>query len=226
MANLYGPRIVTDGLMIYLDPANRKCYPGSGTTMYDLSGRGNNATMYNGISISSNVIGFDGTNDYLQINDTGTNFDGWATAQTLLIWMYHSATQVGRRNPWNQAYGGYGTWTHELNNTISSYWGDSGANATPYAGRASASTPRNQWICMGAVRNTTQHRWFKDGARTATYTHTYGTLTNTSANVLLGTGYVGGYWSGQMGLIMAYERDLTDAEVLQNYNALKGRFGR
>ena len=225
MANLYGPRIVTDGLMIYLDPANRKCYPGSGTTLYDLSGRGNNGIMNNGISISSNVISFDGTNDYLAITDTGTNFDGWATAQTLLIWMYHSATQVGRRNPWNQAYGGYGTWTHETNNTISSYWGDGGGDAQPWLGTSSSSTPTNKWNCMATVRNTTQHRWFKDGARTATYNHSLGTLTNTSANVTLGTGYVGGYWSGQMGLIMAYERDLTDAEVLQNYNALKGRFG-
>ena len=38
MANLYGPRIVTDGLVLHLDAGNSKSYPGSGSTWYDLSG--------------------------------------------------------------------------------------------------------------------------------------------------------------------------------------------
>jgi hypothetical protein len=38
MSYANGPRIVTDGLVCCLDAANRKSYPGSGTTWYDLSG--------------------------------------------------------------------------------------------------------------------------------------------------------------------------------------------
>ena len=41
MSNLYGPRIVTDGLVLHLDAGNRKSYPGSGSTWYDLSGQDN-----------------------------------------------------------------------------------------------------------------------------------------------------------------------------------------
>jgi hypothetical protein len=48
MANLYGPRIVTDGMVFNVDAGNRKSYPGSGNTLYDLSGNGNNGTLTNG----------------------------------------------------------------------------------------------------------------------------------------------------------------------------------
>ena len=45
MAFSRGPSIVTDGLVLALDAANHKSYPGSGTTWYDLSGNGNNGTL-------------------------------------------------------------------------------------------------------------------------------------------------------------------------------------
>ena len=36
----YNPRTITDGLVLCLDAANTKSYPGSGTTWADLSGNG------------------------------------------------------------------------------------------------------------------------------------------------------------------------------------------
>ena len=57
MANLYGPRIVTDGLVLHLDAANRKSYPGSGSTWYDLSGNGNNGTINSGVSYNIIMVG-------------------------------------------------------------------------------------------------------------------------------------------------------------------------
>ena len=43
-----GPHIVTDGLVLSLDAANTKSYPGSGTTWYDLSGNANHGRISNG----------------------------------------------------------------------------------------------------------------------------------------------------------------------------------
>ena len=43
----YNPKIVTNGLVLCLDAANVKSYPGSGTTWIDLSGNGNNGTLTN-----------------------------------------------------------------------------------------------------------------------------------------------------------------------------------
>jgi hypothetical protein len=45
MSNNYGPRIVTDGLVLCLDAADRNSYPGSGSTWYDLSGNNYNGTI-------------------------------------------------------------------------------------------------------------------------------------------------------------------------------------
>jgi hypothetical protein len=53
MATNYNPSIVTSGLQVYLDAANVKSYPGSGTSWLDLTGNGNNFTLVNSPTWSS-----------------------------------------------------------------------------------------------------------------------------------------------------------------------------
>jgi hypothetical protein len=70
-----GPGIVTDGLVLSLDAANKKSYPGSGTAWTDLSGAGKSGTLTNGPVFSSDNVGiidFDGSNDYIQLQSDGT----------------------------------------------------------------------------------------------------------------------------------------------------------
>jgi hypothetical protein len=78
MASSIAPNIVTDGLVMYLDAANTKSYPGSGTTWNDLSGNSNNGTLINGPTFNPNGgIDFDGTDDYINFgNPTELNFTG------------------------------------------------------------------------------------------------------------------------------------------------------
>ena len=68
-----GPDIVEDNLVLYLDAANTKSYPGTGTTWTDLSGNGVTGTLVNGATFNSGnggYIVFDGANDYVStIND-------------------------------------------------------------------------------------------------------------------------------------------------------------
>ena len=47
MATNYNPATVSDGLVLCLDAANTKSYPGSGTAMTDMSGKGNHGTLTN-----------------------------------------------------------------------------------------------------------------------------------------------------------------------------------
>jgi len=73
-----GPNIVTDGLVLHLDAANAKSYPGTGTTWSDLSGNGNGGTLINGPTFDSGNNGsivFDGVNDYASSNNSLGN--GW-----------------------------------------------------------------------------------------------------------------------------------------------------
>ena len=70
MAEIHGPKIVRDGLVLALDAADRNSYISGSTTWTDLSGNGNTGTLTNGPTYSSANGGslvFDGSNDYVDI---------------------------------------------------------------------------------------------------------------------------------------------------------------
>ena len=98
MGTYGGPDIVTDGLVLSLDAANKKSYPGSGTAINDLSGDGRNGVLTNGPTFSTTnagTISFDGTNDKIILNDT------LATAFTTLYWTTDIWFKI------NDGYAGY-----------------------------------------------------------------------------------------------------------------------
>lgn len=221
MATIYSPNVVTNGLVLALDAANPRSYPGSGTSWFDLSGNGNTCSWNATPTFNTTHFTFNGSSHYGTItNNASLNF---ANEQTLLIVMRHSYTS-GRRNPWNQAYGGYGTWTHEQGNYINYYYGNAGSNAEPYVGRTSATTSRNVWNFMCTTRNTSQSNWYINTTNTETFNHSYGTLTTTNANITIGAGYAG-YWQGDMAMVLAYTRALSATEISQNFNVIRARFG-
>ena len=71
MSITYNTKIVREGLVLHLDAANPKSYPGSGTVWNDLSGNNNNGTLVNGVGYSPDNKGamvFDGVNDYVTVD--------------------------------------------------------------------------------------------------------------------------------------------------------------
>lgn len=208
--------IPSNGLILELDPNHPLSYPGTGSTMYDLSGAGNHASINNSPTITSTgslgYINFDGVNDYLSINFDAT-MAGWDTEQTVVMWLSHSISS-GRRNPWNQAYGGYGTWTHEHGGKINNYFGDAGRNAQPYVGYGSNSIPKGEWVMVASTRTTSQHKWYLNTSNTHTRNHSYNTLTTDTNAVTIGSGYAG-YWQGKMGKVVAFDKALSSNEIEQ-----------
>jgi hypothetical protein len=107
------------------EPSIQDLLQNAGNTWYDVSGNNNNCTFYNLPTTYSGYYTFNGSSNYgTVINNSTLNF---SSAQTLQIVMRHSYTS-GRKNPWDQAYAGYGTWTHEQGDSISQYFGNGGAN--------------------------------------------------------------------------------------------------
>lgn len=205
---------VTDDLVLYYDPSNITSYPGTGNKLYDLSGKGNDATLYNSPVISGGFITWNGSNEYAQVN-YNSSMAGWNTEQTVVMWLKHNISS-GRRNPWDQAYGGYSTWTHEHGGKINNYFGDAGRNSHPYVGYGSNSIPKNVWNLVATTRNTSQHKWYLNGAVTHTRNHNFGTLTTDTNRVRIARGYAG-YWQGKMGPVMAYDRALSADEITSLY---------
>lgn len=85
-----GPDIIEDGLVLYLDAANRRSYPGTGTTWYDIYQNNFTATLTNGPTFTNNRINFDGSNDYSVISSSPTfalpgdfTLEGWFLPTTV-----------------------------------------------------------------------------------------------------------------------------------------------
>jgi hypothetical protein len=177
------------------------------------------------VTVSSLTYNSDNTISFL--NNTGFSFSSidFSSGQTIEIWLRPDENDTNRRNPYNQAYGGYGTWTHEPGGSINYYYGDAGANATPYIGHDSSFTVlQNELACVCSTRDTTTSWWYKNGVQYNSYSHSYGTLTTDNNNIIIGSGYAGSYY-GQIYAVKLYNRALTASEVSQNFNSLRGRYG-
>lgn len=211
--------IVTDGLILYLDAANVSSYSGTGTIWKDLSGNSGNAILQNGTSFStvkSGAMIFDGSNDYV---DTGALLP--YTAYTKTVWFYTSNFSAGNNlisggdsNPNAQHF----LWLGGVNRLTA------GHNTSYYLIQSSTTLLANTWY-FGAVTFSSSTGWvlYLNGVQEATNGST--TTFTGGRNVLLGCFNLGGtVLQGGIAVASVYNRVLTGAEILQNYNVLKSRF--
>jgi hypothetical protein len=140
--------------------------------------------------------------------------------------MQNQSPSSARRNPYNQAYAGGGTITHENDSVFNYYFGQGGGDNTPYIGFTSSFSVvvgETAMICL--TRNASTVSWYKNGILDVSTSNPYGAgvVTGTN-NITIGSGYAGGF-AGSIYAAQIYNRALTAAEVQQNFNALKGRYG-
>jgi hypothetical protein len=225
MARFVGPQTVTSGLVLYLDAANTKSYPGSGTTWTDLSGNGNNGTLANGPTYSSangGQIVFDGSDD----NAITSASVGTVSAATFLVWLKRNGSQIlftgilFNRTPSANGLNFYDT-THNIgyhwNNAISTYNWNSGLTV-----------PDAVW-CMCAISisstSATAYLCQSSGITSATNSVSHASATFGIFNIGLDPQIASRCFKGSISSTMIYNRALSADEVAQNFNALRGRFG-
>jgi len=234
-----GPKMITTGLVMCLDAGNRKSYPGSGTTWFDLSGNNNTGSLINGPTYNSgnngNII-FDNTND--QCNITASSGISTNTF-TYELWCRPTSTNLQPATESTTGTGaGLGT---SQRNVIApaNYGTNSGAGMSVGTNSVvviehgnsllapmliyNASISSTAFSHVVAVYNNKQPTLYFNGsfARTGLLsprTTVYGDYTR------VGYGDYG-YFSGGIAAVKVYNRALSASEVLQNYNANKGRFG-
>jgi hypothetical protein len=228
MATLYSPKIVTDGLVLCLDAGNTKSYPSSGTSWSDLSGNGNNGTLTNGPTFSSangGSIVFDGTNDYVgsTLNSQLSNSFTFSTFAKLSAFSTNQNPQalvVSQVTSYSNYWAFLGTYLSTW------HWGLYDGNNAPYI--ISNTTPTSSWTCVTGVRDVATDTLYLyiNGILDSTLIDT---TTNTPAYSALNVGgqttQSSRYSNCNISLTQIYSRALTASEVLQNYNATKGRFG-
>ena len=237
MAVGYNPKIVTDGLVLALDAANVKSYPGSGTSWSDLSGNSNTGTLTNGPTYSSADGGsfdFDGTNDYVQVSASSDLNFGTGNF-TIDGWFNKDATTGNLALVSSNKYyinGNNGNWILRITNAnqiaFVTYDGTSNFEYTEF----SASTSVNTWYYFALVREgtgTNETKFYLDGVLKGSMTVSK-SLTDAGTNGLRigeesdsGPGNVP--FNGKISNVKVYKsKALTSTEVTQNYNALKGRY--
>jgi len=215
MALSHSPQIVRSGLILYLDPANVKSYPGTGTTFFDLS-KTLDATLINGASISSNRIILDGVNDYIDTN-RDIDLSGSITYEFTL-----KVNTVAANKVLFGKYSGSGSdmWLGVLSSTqrfVGGFYNISGSSVITdgqtrhYVVTYNSSTGATVLYVNGQVD----------------YSASVGARTNPGGNLMIGKFGVFStfYFPGELGFVRIYNVPLTQDQVKQNFEAMRGRFG-
>jgi hypothetical protein len=220
-----GPNTVESGLILALDAGNNKSYPGTGTTWTDLSSNLNNGTLINGPTFSSSNGGsivFDGVDDTTIVTDS--NSLDLSSAITIETWIYPTKSTgvqnvISKSNSTNN--NGYifprtdnawaavifylhiGGWT-----TLSATW-----------------PGLNIWTHTAATYDGSNMIVYINGLQANSKAQS-GTIATNVNNLTLGDQpSYNEFYGGRLAKGLIYNRALTAAEILQNFNATRGRFG-
>ena len=225
MGIAYNPKIVTNGLVLALDAGNTKSYPGSGTTWTDLSGNGNTGTLTNGPTYSSTNGGslvFDGVDDYVSVTMPNP------FAETIIVWVKSNTTN------WNET--GWITSSRTQNGHI--FHPDTGTknvafyvfdqNSTYYhmGGYIVEDITIPHMYCY-STNGSNLHKAYLDGAYNfQSTTAVTRTATPSNQETQVGKDHLQSrYGNASIYSVIRYNRQLSDVEIQQNFNATRGRYG-
>lgn len=232
-----GPDIVRNGLVLYLDAANIKSYPGSGTVWEDMSGNNNNGTLTNGPTFNSGSLGsivFDGVNDYIIGTIPSTTFSSnysigcFFNHTNYSQWEALFSNNVGTTNCAALTFRGWDETSGNFDITKKTI-GINAVGTSPSGVFLNLGDHLSKWIYVVLTRSGTSINIYayQDGVLSST-SGTIGFTHNSNSSQY----YIGRHWAGDtqiyngnISMVQVYNRVLTPSEVLQNYNATKGRFG-
>jgi hypothetical protein len=236
MAVGYNPRIVTDGLVLALDAGNTKSYPGSGTTWYDLSGNGYNASLDDGAYFSDGSVVFDGDNDGV---DLGRAYFETPDAFSVVVWFKPDGTKGGAQmlvyTGEGDGFGGNDEFHVHFNDSSNSAdaFMQSSVNNLNF-GTGSSSIPTDKFsqvtFTISGLSGTASATLYLNGESKATDTAS-SVVRTAYTNTLVGRPYSLTFptpprsYDGLIQTVLIYDKELTASEVKQNFNAHRGRFG-
>jgi len=229
----HNPRIVRDGLVLALDAADVNSYPGSGTTWYDLSGNDFDAPSVGSPTYdsTSRSFSFDGTDDRFAAEVT-TPFDLYSlevafkphkeiAPNTSPNGSDYSLLGIRASAGNNNGINVY-EWTGGMTNETVSIWSHDG-----FATGITTTVTLAFHIMAFNWNGSTYDIWL-DGEKQSTIARSTGHAALIAGVDYIDPGYSVGYdyyHSGNISAVRAYNRALSDDEVLQNYEAQKTRFG-
>lgn len=216
MSLSHSPKIPTNGLLLCLDAANPRSYPGSGTIWYDLSGNGRNATIV-GSPVFSNTY-FDSTGDtnYFSAPSISHRTDDFTYSMWMTIDTVDSLSTLFEDGSWGDTL----LFRHQTNSILvyaeSVYYG-----SFPFLPIA------EQWYNIVFKRQSSVGYCYINNIQAGTSIALSVDINLGNQNLFLMRSQhtTGQNNDGKISVFSVYNRALTDAEITQNYNALRWRYG-
>jgi hypothetical protein len=209
------PSPIQDGLVLYLDAGNPSSYSGSGSTWTDLSVEGNNGTLMNVPTFDSGNGGsllFNGSNQYADLgNPASLNILTWTIGTwTKSISFTNYQNIIAKGDNTAGQYGiiidGSGNWAVQPNTAF---------NTTPLS--------LGSWNYIVGISDGSQITTYINGILVAQYSMS---SSNHGTGVQVGTDLANNrYFNGNIAISQIYNRVLSGAEIIFNYNAFAARFG-
>jgi hypothetical protein len=245
-------KIVTSGLVLALDAADRNSYVSGSTTWNDLSGNGQNFTLYNSPTFSNNNGGeilFSGLNDYARIRNS-TSIDLLSSNGTVETWFRTISSTLGgtyarlisfsdetgtgsdttSTQGTNRDYDNYLCLVKNNNAESLGLWYKNNPNAFGPATLVNTNTYFNAIISWSTSGASMTFNFYLNGANTNTSTVTQSGYSTNASTITIGQNCAGALTnplengSCAFSSVKMYNRALSAAEIAQNYNAQKSRF--
>jgi len=228
----FGNNIVQDSLVLNLDAGNFLSYPGSGTTWTDLSGQGNDGTLVNGVGYNSSnggSLSFDGANDYVSASSISFGIENFTTSAIIKsnnTNFQYMIAQGGTGVPGNNGYGMALSSEGKVYGFIQDNSGRLITTPTPNTELSNDGLWHH--ICASWNRSN-DVSFYVDGI--FQYKESISSKSGSiNGNPLFISGYGNpiqpvGLFLGNIAQVSIYNRALTAAEIQQNFNATRSRFG-
>jgi hypothetical protein len=218
---IYPSPIITDNLVLNLDAGtylsyspSTSWYDASGNTSYILTAR--NSPTYVDAGLAS-YFTLNGSNQDFYLASYGPTF----TEMTFNLWVWRNGAQVGFSGlVSNISRSGFiydsagGSFSYIWNNDVSTFSYSTGLNTT-----------NQTWVMITLTISPTQVKWYFNGI--LQHSRNYGHSSTSISNLYIGSdaGFGGRYYNGRIAMVQMYNRALTSTEILQNFNATRGRYG-
>ena len=224
----FSPKIVTDGLILYLDASNPKSLLSGDTIWYDISKLSKSPTTVNSPTFTNEKGGgliFDGINDYVTLGTDQDYYFNLTKPYTISIWFKsNSLSTMGLVTRYNAGVRGNYFLKFLLNGAIMF-----NREISPF------NLFSNGILSTGVVNNVvisydgTYQKIHLNGIFDRQQLSGNIVQNQSNINLLIGTSQLFGnpteFFNGTIYNVKIYNKGLSDNEILQNYNTLKTRFG-
>lgn len=219
--------LIKDGLLYYWDAGIANSYPGSGNSWFDLTGNGRTVTLFNGPTYSTTnggQLSFDGSDDHGLV--TTFNLGNGNVAWTISSWVRTSTgvDGLGAGSILSNSSSGPVYSSLAINSGRMSYWSYNNSAGNWYRIMGNVTVNNNLWQNLTWVnRSNTTMDMYVNGVKDIS-----GASSPSGNNNPIDM--VGGSWAGRfpgiISNIQVYNIAMTDAQVRQNFNSQRIRFGR